>query len=243
MTTAEAREILQAMLDGSDPVTGEILPPEHICNYPEVIRALHIAIASISDDRHSPAEVRKNSKLNAGRAWTSGDSAQLESLFKSGATMDEMCRQLQRRERVIKRQLAMLGLIESSEKPAKAPIPGLERAGRVWTSEEDMLLRKLHSDKRPISEIAAEMRRSRYSIFCRMEKLELYGEEYGYPILDELPKWENSDSRALRKMFEAGKSVGELAEFYGRSEKSIAARLFYMGLIKESPFSKLRGDK
>lgn len=67
MTTAEAREILQAMLDGADPVTGEILSAEHICNYPEVIRALHIAIASISDDWHSPAKVHKNSRLNAGR--------------------------------------------------------------------------------------------------------------------------------------------------------------------------------
>lgn len=188
MTAAEAREILQAMLDGADPVTGEILPQEHICNYPEVMRALQMAISSMADVRHASAKVRKNGRLNAGRVWTVGDISELELLFSAGAAMDEMCRQLQRRERGVKKQLAALGLIENSEKPAKAAIPGLERAGRVWTREEEDLLRKLHSEKRPISEIAAEMRRSQYSIFCRMEKLALYGEEYGYPFPDELPK-------------------------------------------------------
>lgn len=187
MTANGAREIIQAMLDGADPVTGEILPPEHLCNYPEVIDALHIAMAYMPDKKPSPGKFRKG-RLNAGRPWTAGDISELESLFKSGAAMDEMCRRLQRRERGVKRKLATLGLIESGEMPAKAPIPGLERAGRAWTGEEEALLRKLHSDKRPIPEIAAEMRRSRYSIYCRMEKLGLYGEEYGYPMPDELPE-------------------------------------------------------
>lgn len=188
MTTAEAREILQAMLDGADPVTGEILPQEHICNYPEVMRALQMAISSMAGARHASAKVRKNGRLNAGRAWTAGDISELKLMFSSGATMDEICRQLQRRERGVKRQLAAIGLIEIDEKPAKALTPGLERAGRAWTREEETLLRKLHSEKRPISEIAAKMRRSQYSIFCRMEKLGLYGEKYGYPFPDELPK-------------------------------------------------------
>lgn len=59
MTTAGAREILQPMLDGADPLTGEILPQEHICNYPEVMRALQTAISLMPDARQTSAKVKK----------------------------------------------------------------------------------------------------------------------------------------------------------------------------------------
>jgi len=81
----------------------------------------------------------------------------------------------------VQRQLEYLGVChattseisDSSSRPAKA--------GQRWTREEDNLLMDMYAQRHPITDIASQMRRSEYSIFCRMEKLELYGEEYGYP--------------------------------------------------------------
>ena len=185
MTVDRAIEILRCLANGVDPMTGEILEANHLCNSPEVKRAIHTAIHAMSgaDDAKNPRFVRKNGKLNAGRPWTDEDLDALERMYRDGKPMDWICEKLQRRERGVLKQLAYLGLAESG----RTSSPGLERAGLRWTREEDTLLRNLYSEKWPIAEIAAEMRRSAYSIYCRMEKLQLFGAEYGYPPHEDLP--------------------------------------------------------
>lgn len=42
MDIARAKEIVSALADGIDPFTGEILPRDHICNHPDMIRALYL---------------------------------------------------------------------------------------------------------------------------------------------------------------------------------------------------------
>ena len=207
MTTDRAAEILRCMANGVDPITGEILEEDHLCNSPEVIRALCTAIQAMSGagDADASRFVRKNGKL-------------------------------QRRERGVLKQLERLGLAEN----AKASSPGLERAGQRWTPDEDTLLKHLYIDRLPIEKISAEMQRSEYAIYCRMEKLQLFGAEYGYPPNEECPPWSNKDNQQLREMFLSETPIDELAAYFERSENSIRARLFYMGLIKESPISILR---
>lgn len=39
MDTSKARELLSILADGIDPFTGEILPEDHVCNEPDMIRA------------------------------------------------------------------------------------------------------------------------------------------------------------------------------------------------------------
>ncbi len=43
MDQQRAKEIIHILSDGIDPFTGEVLPPDHVCNQPDVIRALHIS--------------------------------------------------------------------------------------------------------------------------------------------------------------------------------------------------------
>lgn len=242
MTNETAREILQIMAKGIDPITGEILPDDHLCNYPEVARALCLAIQSMSPD--SPINDlpvnKKNGKLNAGRPWTKEDIRELEQLQRAGTSMETICQQLQRRERGVQKQLEYLGLNHTATSTAK-PSRDLERAGQRWTREEDILLNDLYIEKWSIQEIASEMYRSEYSIFCRMEKLGLYGEEYGYPVKDST-QWSRDDIAILREMFLSGKTVEDIALQMGRNKKSISARLFYMGLSKESPVKITRPE-
>lgn len=107
MTNESARIILLQMLDGLDPTTGEVLPPDHLLNDATVNRALHTAVLALMDVR---MPVNRNGRLNAGRAWTEMDRDALAALSRSGASMETMCEKLQRRRRGVQRQLRDMGL-------------------------------------------------------------------------------------------------------------------------------------
>ena len=66
MDATRARELLSVLADGIDPLTGEVLPREHLCNQPEIIRALHEVL------RVSPSTKQKAShgmQENLGQRW------------------------------------------------------------------------------------------------------------------------------------------------------------------------------
>lgn len=56
-----------------------------------------------------------------------------------------------------------------------------KRAGTVWTEEDEEQLRKLYHLRCPVEEMARELERSTLAVYLRMERLELYGDEAGYP--------------------------------------------------------------
>lgn len=261
MTNQQACAILNKLIRGIDPKSGEILPGDHILYDPDVIRALGMGIAALYADRMTPEEpVRPQSaarnsssplvpapeedlleppgKPNAGRVWTKTDQQKLIRLYNSGTPMKEICRLLQRRERGVKRQLMYLGQIDSPE--SKSPRPGLERMGKPWTLDEELKLKQLYHHRLPIEDIARELHRSEYGVYCHMEKLDLYGDVPGYPLYDPLPMWTSADNKKLTELFRQGKSTAEIADYFGRSEKSISARMFYMGLTRQSPPTLLR---
>ena len=127
MTNESARIILLQMLDGLDPTTGEVLPPDHLLNDATVIRALHTAVLALMDVR---MPVNRNGRLNAGRAWTALDRDALAALSRSGASMEMMCKKLQRR-RGVERRLRDMGL------PLPPAARDARRAGTVWTEEDE----------------------------------------------------------------------------------------------------------
>lgn len=59
MDTARAVELLSALADGIDPFTGELLPEDHVCNQPEMIRAFHEPLNIV------PSPKRKKQPCNA----------------------------------------------------------------------------------------------------------------------------------------------------------------------------------
>ena len=92
MNAMQAQEILQMLLNGIDPVTGEIFPDDHVCNEPDVIRALHYAIAALGkeciqnqqNDNGKSDKARNPSAENAGKPWLPEDDAELLKLNKAG---------------------------------------------------------------------------------------------------------------------------------------------------------------
>ena len=51
MELERARTLLTELADGVDPLTGECLPSDSVCNRPEIIRALHCVLQHTAGGR------------------------------------------------------------------------------------------------------------------------------------------------------------------------------------------------
>ena len=109
MDIERAKEIVSTLAQGIDPVTGEILPADHVCNQAEVIRALYCVLDKVNKTpSKSPAE-------NAGKPWTEGDDSKLCQMFEHGATKREMCKYFKRSHGSITARLIRLGKVTSPQ--------------------------------------------------------------------------------------------------------------------------------
>lgn len=239
MNAKDAYILLETLMDGVNPITGELLPEDHVCHEPAVLRALHKALVALRNSDDMPVDdtalVNRNGKLNAGRPWTQKDLDWLKQLHEAGASMEEMCHLLQRRKRGIERQLVYLGLTDQRGENVAAN-PKRPRTGTPWTSEDDKTLWNMWKQGESEERIAKELQRTAYAIHCRMERLGmLEPEDADAPSL--LPPWALEDVQLLKRLHASGCTVEEIAVQMNRPVESIRARMFYMGLTKEAPIS------
>ena len=71
MDIQRAKELLEVLADGVDPLTGEVLPDDHVCNKGEIVRALHCAVETLFRKRRNPLPE------NNGKPWTANYAANL----------------------------------------------------------------------------------------------------------------------------------------------------------------------
>lgn len=120
MELSEAKEIVRALANGIDPVTGEVFPEGSPYNHPRIIRALFSLLdppAAEKKSRKSADEKqRENERLgkpkNAGMPWTGELREQLAALFRQGVTIDELARRLERTRGGIASELIKQGLLD-----------------------------------------------------------------------------------------------------------------------------------
>ena len=80
MDLQRAKELLSGLADGVDPLTGEVLPEDHVCNKAEIIRAFHCVLKSL------PGKSSKPQPENAGKPWNDADDAVLCQMFDAGGS-------------------------------------------------------------------------------------------------------------------------------------------------------------
>lgn len=80
MDLQRAKELLSGLADGVDPLTGEVLPEDHVCNKAEIIRAFHCVLKSL------PGKASKPQPENAGKPWNDADDAVLCQMFDAGGS-------------------------------------------------------------------------------------------------------------------------------------------------------------
>ena len=110
MELSQAKALLTELADGVDPLTGECLPADSVCNRPEIIRALHCVLRYVSDRPKRSAPLP-----NAGKPWTEADEAALMQMFDVGCSMEEMQARFQRTNGAIVRRLERLGRLRPGE--------------------------------------------------------------------------------------------------------------------------------
>ena len=80
MDIQRAKELLTALADGLDPLAGEVLPSDHVCNKGDIVRALHCVLEALLRGQKKPLPA------NNGKPWTEKADQELCSLFDSGMT-------------------------------------------------------------------------------------------------------------------------------------------------------------
>ncbi|MCD8190770.1 MAG: hypothetical protein LUD78_11280 [Clostridiales bacterium] len=109
MELKRAKEILELLADGTDPLTGEQLPDDHVCNKPDVVRALHTVLRNVSEKK------KRNLPANAGQPWTEEADNALRDMYFRGCTNQEIQNFFQRTEGAISSRLVKLGLIANRD--------------------------------------------------------------------------------------------------------------------------------
>lgn len=105
MDMQRAKELLTILADGVDPLTGEVLPDDHLCNKGEIVRALNCAVGALACKR------AKQPPENNGKPWTEELDAELCRLFESGMKKKELCAYFGRTTGAIESRLVKLGEI------------------------------------------------------------------------------------------------------------------------------------
>ena len=102
-----AKEIIAALADGINPITGEVLPEDSVCNNADVVRAFYTVLSNID-----PIVKKKVNQENSGKPWSKEDDELLEKMFKEGARKKDLQEYFKRSSGSINARLARLGLID-----------------------------------------------------------------------------------------------------------------------------------
>ena len=115
MKEQRARHILQSLVQGVDPSTGEELPPGSKLQKAEVLRALLAGVAALE---LVAARAQRRAQLpgNVGRAWSKEEEALLVEAFKCGESPAEIAVRHARTLRAIEARLERLGLLTAEQR-------------------------------------------------------------------------------------------------------------------------------
>lgn len=108
MDIIRAKDIIRRLAEGIDPLTGELLPDDCICNQADIIRALYTVLDELSEKAVKAAD----KPSNHGKPWTKGEEDELIAQFDSGMKMASIAAQHSRSRGAIESRLLRLGKIE-----------------------------------------------------------------------------------------------------------------------------------
>ena len=106
MELQTARQIIDTLSQGIDPVTGEAMPADSPYNAPPVIRALFAVSQALAE---KPARSQRQGPPNAGKAWDAAEDARLEAAFTAGVHVKQLAEELGRTLFAVESRLVKLG--------------------------------------------------------------------------------------------------------------------------------------
>ena len=123
MKEQRARQILQALVQGVDPLSGEELPGGTVLQQADVLRAL---LAGVSALEQMAARAQRRAQLpdNVGRPWNEEEEIRLTMEFKAGDALADIAIRHGRTLRAIEARLEKMGLITAADRSTRGGFPG-----------------------------------------------------------------------------------------------------------------------
>jgi hypothetical protein len=118
MESFDARQILQALVQGFDPVSGAELTAGSVVQQAEVIRALLAAITALEGEAER-ARRRAQLPRNVGRPWNDAEEARLAAAFHGGDALPAIAAKHHRTVAAIESRLERLGLITAEQRTTR----------------------------------------------------------------------------------------------------------------------------
>lgn len=112
---SNARQILQSLVEGFDPFTGDELPKDTVLQQAEVIRAMLAGISAL-DVGAARAQRRAQLPANVGRPWTEEEETSLTAAFGEGESLADLAQRHGRTPTAIEARLEKLGLVQPEER-------------------------------------------------------------------------------------------------------------------------------
>lgn len=117
-------KVLEALANGVDPITGEVLDNQSPYNHPDVIRSLFAVLNELKNptkkaklpkktlEEKQADNIENGLPKNAGLSWTNAEKEDLVEKFKSDVSIDELSEIHGRTKGAITSELKKQGLIE-----------------------------------------------------------------------------------------------------------------------------------
>jgi hypothetical protein len=115
MENRRAREILNGLIQGTDPLTLRPLPEGTVLEKADVVRALLVAVAQLQQASER-ASRRSQLPRNIGRAWNDEENSRLIEAFHAGVPWKDIADQHGRTLRAIEARLEKQGLITAEQR-------------------------------------------------------------------------------------------------------------------------------
>lgn len=115
MENRRAREILNGLVLGIDPLTREPLPEGTVLEKADIVRAMIVAVASLDLSLQRDAR-RSQLPRNIGRSWSDDENSRLLDAFRSGVPLAEIAAKHGRTLRAIEARLEKHGLITAEQR-------------------------------------------------------------------------------------------------------------------------------
>ena len=128
MKEQRARQILQALVQGVDPLSGAELPAGTILQEADILRALLAGIAALEQ---TAARAQRRAQLpgNVGRSWSGDEETALVAAFKSGDSLPDIAARHGRTVRAIEARLERLGLLTAEQRSTSNSFVGPATGG------------------------------------------------------------------------------------------------------------------
>ncbi len=123
MQEQRARKILQALVEGVDPATGEELEGGTVLQRAEVLRALLAGVTAL-DQVSARAQRRALLPDNVGRPWSADEERALVTEFQAGDSLTDIATRHGRTLRAIEARLERLGLLTADQRTTNNSFTG-----------------------------------------------------------------------------------------------------------------------